>query len=574
MEKGLKEAIPFSQVARKRWAKNRVFNITGIKFRQVSYMAMAGFSLLVLMTIVPLSLDLKNTQAIPSVNDPTITLEVTNPTASVDLSVSSVDGTFASSSSSATFLVKTNNFSGYKLSILSNSDNGLLIGKGNTLSSIDNAVSESSFSDSANTIYNGKWGYKPNKLNSSDNSDYLPAPTTSGTILDTVNNPVPSGNSYSISIGARADYSNQATTYDNVFIVTAISNPLPTFIQDYTAAMCAAEASAAPATVTDFRDGKTYTVRYINGNCWMTQNLAYDLTDVTELTPETSNVNAKTSFSATDSMGYSSTDPYFHIYTESERNGLTAEQTGILYNYAAASAGTITTDENTDLAEQSICPAGWTLPTYEQQSSITSESALFSPVYSGYFGGGSVGGVGSYGYWWSSTAYDEWSRYSLSYGGGSLDTGSGSRDDGYSVRCVRSSQTIINFNGNGAESGETGPQRISNGTTANLIASGFTKSGYVVTSWNTEPDGSGTSYPAGGEYTAAAGTEDVDVTLYAQWSKYGGEMQSYSYFSCQANAANEPVILTDTRDNKLYSVRYIADNCWMTQNLAYDLTGV
>lgn len=44
--------------------------------------------------------------------------------------------------------------------------------------------------------------------------------------------------------------------------------------------------------------------------------------------------------------------------------------------------------------------------------------------------------------------------------------------------------------------------------------SGFSKAGYRVTGWNTMPDGSGTSYPLSGDYTA---NETTSVTLYAQW---------------------------------------------------------
>ena len=44
--------------------------------------------------------------------------------------------------------------------------------------------------------------------------------------------------------------------------------------------------------------------------------------------------------------------------------------------------------------------------------------------------------------------------------------------------------------------------------------SGFSKAGYYITEWNTMPDGSGTSYPLLGEYTANGTTA---VTLYAQW---------------------------------------------------------
>ena len=44
--------------------------------------------------------------------------------------------------------------------------------------------------------------------------------------------------------------------------------------------------------------------------------------------------------------------------------------------------------------------------------------------------------------------------------------------------------------------------------------SGFSKAGYYITEWNTMPDGSGTSYPLSGAYTANGTTA---VTLYAQW---------------------------------------------------------
>lgn len=44
--------------------------------------------------------------------------------------------------------------------------------------------------------------------------------------------------------------------------------------------------------------------------------------------------------------------------------------------------------------------------------------------------------------------------------------------------------------------------------------SGFSKASYRITEWNTMPDGSGTSYPLSGAYTANGTTA---VTLYAQW---------------------------------------------------------
>ena len=44
-------------------------------------------------------------------------------------------------------------------------------------------------------------------------------------------------------------------------------------MQDFTLTQCQSLASDANYTVVDSRDGSDYTVRYINGACWMTQNL-------------------------------------------------------------------------------------------------------------------------------------------------------------------------------------------------------------------------------------------------------------------------------------------------------------
>lgn len=45
------------------------------------------------------------------------------------------------------------------------------------------------------------------------------------------------------------------------------------YMQDFTIDHCASLASAGDYTIYDRRDEKSYTVRYINGVCWMTQNL-------------------------------------------------------------------------------------------------------------------------------------------------------------------------------------------------------------------------------------------------------------------------------------------------------------
>lgn len=72
----------------------------------------------------------------------------------------------------------------------------------------------------------------------------------------------------------------------------------------------------------------------------------------------------------------------------------------------------------------------------------------------------------------------------------------------------------VSYNGNGADGGSTASQTKVSGTALTLRANGFTRTGFRFVEWNTAADGSGTSYAAGGSYTANAA-----VTLYAIWQR-------------------------------------------------------
>ncbi|MCR4657310.1 MAG: InlB B-repeat-containing protein, partial [Lachnospiraceae bacterium] len=73
----------------------------------------------------------------------------------------------------------------------------------------------------------------------------------------------------------------------------------------------------------------------------------------------------------------------------------------------------------------------------------------------------------------------------------------------------------VTFNANGG-TGQMDPQSADNGTSAALKKNTFTREGYSFKEWNTEADGSGSSYADQADYTFNA-----DVTLYAQWTKGG-----------------------------------------------------
>ena len=72
----------------------------------------------------------------------------------------------------------------------------------------------------------------------------------------------------------------------------------------------------------------------------------------------------------------------------------------------------------------------------------------------------------------------------------------------------------VTFNANGG-TGTMVDQSMTYNTSAALRANTYTKTGYTFTSWNTAPDGSGTSY-TNGKTVRNLATEGT-VTLYAQW---------------------------------------------------------
>ena len=73
----------------------------------------------------------------------------------------------------------------------------------------------------------------------------------------------------------------------------------------------------------------------------------------------------------------------------------------------------------------------------------------------------------------------------------------------------------ISYDANGG-SGAPSAQTKDGGIDLNLSGIAPTRAGYLFKGWNTEADGSGTSYASGATFTGNA-----DTTLYAQWGGYG-----------------------------------------------------
>ena len=112
--------------------------------------------------------------------------------------------------------------------------------------------------------------------------------------------------------------------------------------------------------------------------------------------------------------------------------------------------------------------------------------------------------------------------------------------------------------------GKMGRQTTS-GTTAILWASNYSHEGYGFAGWNTEEDGSGTTYGPNETITLPDDMSE-GLPLYAVWIKSVGNLQDWA--GCASLSVGDVTALTDTRDNDTYAVAKLADgNCWTIENL-------
>ena len=470
----------------------------------------------------------------------------------------------ATTTATSDLTITTSDSAGYSLYLYSSDgDNSLRPKVSANTSSINATAGDVGLTLSS--LKPNTWGYNLGTTAPTDATTYSAVPTNNSTPIQTkdTSDTNSANDTYTLSFGAKVDSTIASGAYSNALTVAVVAEPRAIiYIQDLTLSDCQSQASDADVTVKDRRDDNEYTVRYINGACWMTQNLR--LPGGTTLTTSDSNVTRNYTLPSSSTSG-------FDNYTVANMYNGTDTTYGAHYNYCAASAGTVCSGSSEQDATQDICPKGWRLPTYDEIDGVRSRVSAFSPVLSGYYSRGSLYGTGSRGYWWSATANSSISQYGLFYYGSSLDTVDFYKDFGYSVRCVRSNPgtLTINFDGNGSTGGSTASQQIAAGNSASLNANGFTRNGYAFTGWNTAADGSGTSYADGAEYAVTPATGDVTVTLYAQWAP---SMQDFTLTQCQSLASDANYTVVDSRDGSDYTVRYINGACWMTQNLRLSST--
>ena len=370
-------------------------------------------------------------------------LTLTTTTNSLVLNLDPSSKTFESKT--LTVSAGTNNKTGYTLTLSTPNDNTDL-DRNSSVDSITATIPTlSSGTYTESTFTADRWGYKINSntsIPSTITTDYIPF--VSGNTLMESSTAI-NHDETELAFAAKIDYLQPSGSYSTTLQFNMVANPLVDYIQDFTATMCQEKASDANYTVVDKRDGQEYTVRYINGNCWMTQNLRYigdtgSTSGSMVMKAATSNIDTDTTIAYADiTVGTTYDAARLHVATSNQVPSgatYTALDMGVWYNYAVASAMSITGNSNTDTQTYDICPDGWRLPTYTEQRGITSYANAYNPITGGRYTGTSQE-LTTYGGWWSSTVYNASARYDL-YWNTNLYMTFDYRGGGFYIRCIRS----------------------------------------------------------------------------------------------------------------------------------------
>jgi len=305
-----------------------------------------------------------------------------------------------------TISIDSNNSRGFTLfSTVGNSENDYTQfkdGTGGVFSAVQNTV------PSHTDLSSNEWGYSasPNDLNSWSEYSALPLYTEPGEIL--LNTTSSGSATVNFKIGAKASPTKAAGNYTNVINFLAVAAPSTLsisnilYMQDF-ATLSGTEKWEVMSSMTedesyqlaDSRDHKIYHIAKLkDGNVWMVQNLDHDIDDErmytsadTDLpenetwtpllsTQETSDISGQpyytqpTSYdigdlcwnkTLADNSNWNSIDPADMVTACGQTNPY---HLGNYYNYPAAVAINQVEDyipEEIPI-EQSICPAGWTLP--------------------------------------------------------------------------------------------------------------------------------------------------------------------------------------------------------------------
>ena len=331
------------------------------------------------------------------------------------------------------------------------------------------------------------WGYSTSTNGGTSWSTYSGlSNTTTKPLLDISDPATPS--TIDFKIAARSASTQASGTYNNVITFYAVGKPEPpTYMQEPEVIKTKLKNIGDELQAIDQRDGKEYWVtKLADGNIWMTQNLDLDIEagrTYTSADTDLANSTIGTTWTPTVSTNttsswyiwglapcsYNPGDLYWNGNVTTSQDGTLSNRTttdpsatsggthyhvGNYYNWTAAVAMNSSSSYTTEYEDvnQSICPAGWRLPTYEGDKSYRNlknaqgltvgtrgniQNAPTYFVYGGYWYGSS-GSVGYSGGYWSSVVDSSNIAYNLSFYVDRVVSPQDSmnRKYGYPLRCV------------------------------------------------------------------------------------------------------------------------------------------
>lgn len=321
------------------------------------------------------------------------TIELTIPNSFPTINIGIPDGQLHETTMNAT--VTTNNPTGYTLSLLSINTSMVNTTGRDGFGPVNNNTAPEDFSMNA-------WGIR----GSIDNLYHTPY---SGLVLATSNTPARDAVE-TITFGAKMNTNLSSGIYDSDFTIVAIANRVPDtiesidYLQDVNNEVIASMTVGTQYQLYDKRDEKLYFVsKLADGSVWMTQNLDFTLSaEGTVLTPEDSDVGEEKTITAVTNVanwGQSNTAAYYKsgenyylvsgLDTPTDASSLAKDSTdrhyliGSYYSWNAATAGTgASANANSD-ASESICPAGWRLPTSNASLSVLDDRS-FNKLFDSY----------------------------------------------------------------------------------------------------------------------------------------------------------------------------------------------
>lgn len=140
---------------------------------------------------------------------------------------------------------------------------------------------------------NNSYGYYLAKDAADETTKFKVLPTTnsmiertSGTTVNLPGSDYAYGDNYALSFGVKVGTELPAGTYSGSVVVSAVANPETVrsmadlyYMQDMTSDVCARTREGYTKQLIDARDNQAYWVTKMkDGNCWMTQNLAFTIT--------------------------------------------------------------------------------------------------------------------------------------------------------------------------------------------------------------------------------------------------------------------------------------------------------